>query len=166
MVELQATTSHGTVTLIGVAVAEGGMVVTTADLLIGVRSIDMVGPGGKLEQASIVGTDATSNVALVNVPEDVPVAPFSDDAALGGGAPDTVLGYASSGGSAVDVPGHPRALAAVATGTSSDACPASGMAAITSSPGLATADRGRAVAQRERRGHRHPLRTRSGLVVR
>ena len=33
MVELQATTAHGTVTLIGVAVAEGGLVVTTADLL-------------------------------------------------------------------------------------------------------------------------------------
>jgi putative serine protease PepD len=138
MVELQATTTHGTVTLIGVAVAEGGMVVTTADLLVGVHRIDMVGPGGKLEQASIVGTDATSNVALVNVPSDVPVAPFSDDGTLGGGAPDTVLGYAPSGGSAVGFQATAGTLAAVATASTSDACPDSGMAAITSSPGLAT----------------------------
>ena len=106
MVELQAATTHGTVTLIGVAVAEGGMVVTTADLLGGVQRIDMVGPGGKLEQASVVGTDATSNVALVNVPADVPVAPFSDDGALGGGAPDTALSYVPAGGSSVAFAAH------------------------------------------------------------
>ncbi|HEX3334724.1 MAG TPA: trypsin-like peptidase domain-containing protein [Acidimicrobiales bacterium] len=138
MVELHATTNHGTVTLIGVAVAEGGMVVTTANLLTGVEHIDMVGPGGKLEQASVVGTDATSNVALVNVPADVPVAPFSDDGALGGGAPDTVLNYAPSGGSAVALVGTAGTLSAVATASTSAACPDSGMAALTSSPGLAS----------------------------
>ncbi len=73
-------TSHGTVHLLGVAVAEGGMVVTTAGLLTDVRSIAMVGAGGKLEQASLVGTDTTSDIALVEVPEDLPVAPFADDA--------------------------------------------------------------------------------------
>ena len=138
MVELQATTTHGTVTLIGVAVAEGGMVVTTANLLSGVQRIDMVGPGGKLEQASVVGTDATSNVALVNVPADVPIAPFSDDDALGGGAPDTALAYVSAGGSNLALAATPGTLSAVATGSTSAACPDSGMAAITSSPGLST----------------------------
>jgi putative serine protease PepD len=138
MVELQATTSHGTVMLIGVAVAEGGMVVTTADLLGGVTRIDMVGPGGKLEQASIVGTDTTSNVALVNVPDDVPVAPFSDDGALGGGTPDTVLSYVPAGSSSVEYQATAGMLTAVATGSTSAACPDSGMAAITSSPGLTT----------------------------
>lgn len=138
MVELQATTTHGTVTLVGVAVAEGGMVVTTADLLAGVQRIDMVGNDGKLEQASIVGTDATSDVALVDVPADVPVAPFSDDGALAGGAPDTVLSYASSGGSTVGFRATPGTLTAVATGNTSSVCPDNGMAAITSSPGLGT----------------------------
>ena len=47
MVELQVATGHGTAALIGVAVAEGGLVATTADLLGGVRRIVMVGPGGK-----------------------------------------------------------------------------------------------------------------------
>jgi S1-C subfamily serine protease len=136
MVELQATTSKGTVTLIGVAVAEGGMVVTTADVLAGVRRIDMVGPGGKLEEASIVGTDPTSNVALVNVPADVPVAPFADDGALGGGAPDIALSYGETGSSAGALRATAGSVTAVAIGNA--ACPDSGMAAITSSPGLTT----------------------------
>jgi S1-C subfamily serine protease len=135
MVELQATTSHGTVTLIGVAVAEGGMVATTANLLTGLQRIDMVGPSGKLQRASVVGTDATSNVALVNVPADVPVAPFSDDGALAGGAPDTALAYVPDGGS-VALQATAGSLSAVATGNG--ACPDNGMATITSSPGLAT----------------------------
>jgi S1-C subfamily serine protease len=136
MVELQASTSHGTVTLIGVAVAEGGMVATTADLLSGLQRIDMVGPDGKLKRASVVGTDATSNVALVDVPADVPVAPFSDDGALGGGAPDTALAYVPAGGSAVALQATAGSLSAVAT--ENGACPDNGMAVITSSPGLAT----------------------------
>ena len=45
----------------------------------------MVGPGGKLEPASVVATDKTSDIALVNVPEDLPVAPFADDTSLSGG---------------------------------------------------------------------------------
>jgi S1-C subfamily serine protease len=136
LVELQATTSHGSVTLIGVAVAEGGMVATTADLLAGVQRIDMVAPGGKLEHASVVATDATSNVALVNVPADVPVAPFADDGALGGGAPDNAVGFAPATGSTVALQATPGSLTAVATGSTSAACPDSGMGAITSSPGL------------------------------
>jgi putative serine protease PepD len=138
MVELRATTAHGTVMLVGVAVAEGGLVVTTANFLGGVQRIDLVGPGGKLERASVVGTDATSNVALVDVPADVPVAPFSDDGALGGGAPDTALGYASAGGSSVALQATAGTLTAVATGSPSAACPDGGMAALTSSPALAS----------------------------
>jgi putative serine protease PepD len=153
MVELQATTTHGTVTLIGVAVAEGGMVVTTANLLGDVQRLDMVGPGGRLEQASVVGSDATSNIALVNVPADVPVAPFSDDAALGGGAPDTALAYVPAGGSGVAFQATPGTLAAVATGSTGAACPDSGMAAITSSPGLTTQTAG------------EPLLNASGAVI-
>ena len=48
MVELQATTSHGIVALIGIAVAEGGLVVTTADALGGLEHLSVVGPGGTL----------------------------------------------------------------------------------------------------------------------
>jgi putative serine protease PepD len=138
VVELQADTAHGTVRLLGVAVAEGGMVVTTAGLLTDVRSIAMVGAGGKLEQASVVGTDATSDVALVEVPADLPVAPFADDGSLAGGAPDMVLGLAAaSGGSGgVALRETPGSVTAVATDIASG--PAGGMAAIVSSPALTT----------------------------
>ncbi|HWF15845.1 MAG TPA: trypsin-like peptidase domain-containing protein [Acidimicrobiales bacterium] len=135
MVELRATTAHGTVTLIGVAVADGGLVVTTASLLSDVRSISMVGSGGKLERASIVGTDAASDIALVDVPEDVPLAPFSDDGSLAGGAPDTVLSLvASGGGRAGALHATSGAITGVATNIASG--PANGMAAITSAPAM------------------------------
>ncbi len=135
MVELRASTAHGTVTLIGVAVADGGLVVTTASLLSDVRSISMVGAGGKLERASIVGTDAASDIALVDVPEDVPLAPFSDDGALAGGAPDTVLSLVSGGGRAGALHATSGAITGVATNIASG--PANGMAAITSAPAMA-----------------------------
>ena len=97
IVELRAVTAHGTATLIGVAVAEGGMVATTADVLSGLRRLDLVGPGGHLEPASVVGTDSSSDIALIDVPENVPVAPFSDDVGVGGGTPDLTLTLVPSG---------------------------------------------------------------------
>ena len=77
MVELQATTSHGLVAVIGIAVAEGGLVVTTADALGGLEHLSVVGPGGSSRTPASSAIDHGSDVALVQVPEDVPVAPFS-----------------------------------------------------------------------------------------
>jgi putative serine protease PepD len=132
IVELQATTTHGTVLLVGVAVAEGGVVATTADLLGGLQRIAMVGPGGKLQTASVVATDKTSDVALVNVPEDLPVASFADDAGLASGAPDLALSFVPAGGHAVALRCTSGAVtnvgAAIANG------PASTMPSITSTP--------------------------------
>ena len=85
MVQLRADTSHGVVSLVGVAVAEGGLVATTADALSGLRSISMITGDGRSFRASLVGVDNASDVALVSVPDDVPVAPFADDAALSAG---------------------------------------------------------------------------------
>ncbi|MGD0749401.1 MAG: S1C family serine protease [Acidimicrobiales bacterium] len=136
MVELRATTAHGTVVLIGVAVAEGGIVVTTADLLGGVRRIVMVGPGGKLEPASIVAKDATSDVALVDVPVDVPVAPFANDTGLNGGSPDLLLSFVPAGTGSLALHCTPGAVTGV--GTAIAGGPAGGMPAITSSAATAT----------------------------
>jgi S1-C subfamily serine protease len=110
-------------------------VVTTASLLSDVRSISMVGSGGKLERASIVGTDATSDLVLVNVPADVPIAPFSDDAALAGGTPDTVLSLVSAGGATAALHATSGSVTGVATDIPNG--PAQGMAAIISSPAMA-----------------------------
>jgi len=121
-------------------VAEGGLVVTTADLLSGVQQISMVGPAGKLERATVVGMDGPSDVALVNVPEDVPVAPFADDAGVNNGSPDMLLSYVPAGGSSVAV--HATAGTVVSVGTGVDTNQASGMALISSSPAVASAAAG------------------------
>jgi S1-C subfamily serine protease len=91
IVALRAETDHGTVDLVGVAVAEGGLVATPASGLVGLRSLSMVGAGGRLMRSSVVGLDPTSGLALVNVPDDVPVAPFADDGALNVGTADMTL---------------------------------------------------------------------------
>ena len=132
MVELQVTTAQGTVALIGVAVAEGGLVVTTADLLVGAHRVVLVGPGGKLEPATVVATDKASDVALVTVPEDLPVAPFADDGGLDGGTPDLTLSFVPAGGASVALHCTPGAVTGVATAIASG--PAGGMPTISSSP--------------------------------
>ena len=136
IVELKAVTAHGTATLIGVAVAEGGMVATTADLLSGLRRLDLVGPGGHLEPASLVGTDSSSDIALINVPENVPVAPFSDDVGVSGGTPDLTLTLVPSG-SALVLRCTPGSVTSV--GTAIPGGPADGMPAIDSSSPAAAA---------------------------
>ena len=134
IVELQATTTHGTVLLVGVAVAEGGLVATTADLLGGLQRLDMVGGGGKLQAASVVATDKTSDVALVSVPVDLPVATFADDSGLDNGAPDMALSFEAAGGHAVALRSTAGAVTDVGTAIASG--PASTMPSITSSPAM------------------------------
>ncbi len=151
MVELQATTAHGTVSLVGVAVAEGGLVATTADLLRGVQRIVMIGPDGKAEPASVVATDAASDVALVNVPEDLPVAPFADDSALDSGAPDLTLSYVPAGGREIALHCTPGSVTAVGSAIAEG--PAGGMPSITSSAPAPTITGGQ------------PLLTASGQVL-
>ena len=143
MVELRATTTHGTVALVGVAVAEGGLVATTADLLRGATHVGVVGPSGKLESASVVGTDADSDVALVTVPEDLPVAPFADDTTVNGGAPDLVLSYVPAGATTVALHCTPGSVTGV--GGAIPAGPAAGMPSITTSVGAPAASSGGAV---------------------
>jgi serine protease Do len=132
IVQLQATTARGTVPLIGVAVAEGGLVATTADLLGGLQRIVMVGPDGKLEAASVVAIDKTSDIALVNVPEALPVAPFADDTNLGTGTPDLALTFVPAGGGSVAL--HCTAWTVADVGAAIASGPASTMPSITSSP--------------------------------
>ncbi len=95
VVQLRAATNHGVVSLVGVAVAEGGLVATTADGLAGLRRISMVSTNGRLLKASVIGVDDASDVALISVPDDVPVAPFADDAALSEGNAAMTLSVAS-----------------------------------------------------------------------
>jgi len=85
LVALLTTGSGGTALDCAVAVAPGGLVATSADALAGVTSVD-VWRGGRWMPATIVGTDADSDVGLVRVPFDVPVAQFTDESGVSRGA--------------------------------------------------------------------------------
>jgi S1-C subfamily serine protease len=104
MVQLRAVTGHGTESLVGVAVAEGGLLATTAEALSGLRSLWMIGPGGHALKASVLGVDGASDLALINVPVDVPVAPFADDTTLSVGTTAMMLNMAAP------VTGHTMSL--------------------------------------------------------
>jgi S1-C subfamily serine protease len=131
MVELRADTTHGTVTLVGVAVAEGGQVATTAAALSGLRRLDMVGPDGRLLHASVVGIDRTSDIALVEVPDDLPVPTFADDVTLDDGSADMTLTAAMTSGGTVALHSTPGSVTGI--GGAIPSGPASGMPGITSS---------------------------------
>ncbi len=131
MVALEATTSRGTVEMVGIAVAEGGLVATLADPLGGARQLVMVGPGGRREAASVVAIDHGSDVALVDVPQDLPVATFADDGALGDGAPDITLSFVPGAGSSVAL--HATSSSVTGVGAAIQGGPADGMPSITTS---------------------------------
>jgi S1-C subfamily serine protease len=130
MVQLRAVTSHGVVSLVGVAVAEGGLVATTADGLAGLREISMISSDGRRYKASVIGVDDASDVALVSVPEDVPVAPFADDAALSEGNAAMTLSVSPAVNGSVTLHCQDGTLTGIDTAI--DAGWAEGMPAITS----------------------------------
>jgi S1-C subfamily serine protease len=131
MVQLRAETNHGVVSLVGVAVAEGGLVATTADGLSGLHSIAMIGANGRRMRARVLAIDAPSDLALVSVPVDVPVAPFADDASLNAGSADMTLSMASAENGTMTLKCLDGSVTAVGTEIASGW--AKGMPAITSS---------------------------------
>jgi S1-C subfamily serine protease len=130
VVQLQAVTSHGIISLVGVAVAEGGLLATAADGLTGLHSLSMIGTDGRRLQASVLSIDPSSDVALISVPDDVPVAPFADDATLNGGSADMTLSMAALNNGTMAL--HCEAGSVTGIGTAIAAGPAKGMPGITS----------------------------------
>lgn len=80
MVSLHVSTASGVTQDCGVVVAEGGLVATTFDAVARARSITAVTPAGTLLPVSVLATDQASDVALLRVPAELPVARFADDA--------------------------------------------------------------------------------------
>jgi putative serine protease PepD len=130
VVQLEADTSHGVVSLVGVAVAEGGLVATTADGLSGLQSLWMVGTDGRRVRASVLSADGSSDLALVSVPDDLPVAPFADDAALTDGSADVTLSMTAESGGAMTL--HAGTGSVTSIGTMIGSGWAKGMPGITS----------------------------------
>ncbi len=80
IVALAITTKHGrTVRSTGVTVERGGIIVTPASAVAGATSISTVDADGQRNSASLVAVDLGSNLAIVHVQRNLPVAPFSKD---------------------------------------------------------------------------------------
>jgi S1-C subfamily serine protease len=95
LVALLATGSSGTTVDCAVAVAPGGLVATTADALAGATSVD-AWRQGRWVPATIVGTDSDSDVGLVRVPFDLPVAQFTDETTVTRGARVWTMGVTAA----------------------------------------------------------------------
>jgi serine protease Do len=132
VVQLVADTTHGAVSLVGVAVAEGGLVVTTADGLTGLHSLWMIGLDGRRLRASVQAVDSTSDLALVSVPDDIPVAPFADDVALADGSADMTLSMMALTDGTLSLHSEPGSVTGIGAMIGSGS--AKGMPDITSSP--------------------------------
>jgi len=78
MVALKVSSSRGIVEGCGVAVAAGGLIATTADAVSGAASIMVTTAGGRKERATVVGMDKKSDIALLRVSDNLPVARFTD----------------------------------------------------------------------------------------
>jgi serine protease Do len=85
LVALLTTGPTGTRVDCSVAVASGGFVATTADALVGATSVQAM-RGGHWVSATVVGFDPASDVGLVHVPFEVPVAHFTDLTAVSPGS--------------------------------------------------------------------------------
>ena len=117
VVQLRADTSNGIVPLVGVAVAEGGLVATTAEGLSGLHSLWMVGAGGRQLRASVLGYDSASDVALV-------------DATLTNGSGDMTLSLTAVAGGTMSL--HCTAGSVTSVAAMIGSGPAQGMPDITS----------------------------------
>jgi putative serine protease PepD len=131
MVALEVSTSDGVAEDCGVAVAPGGLVVTTADAVDGARTVTAVVAGGTRVGAAVLAVDRGSDVAVVRVDADVPVARFADDATVSAGHAAMVIALAARSGN--DTPDAPiwadGSVQSVATAIQGG--DASGLAALT-----------------------------------
>ena len=107
--------------------ADGGLVAPTAATVRGARSITAVTAAGTHETATVVATDRASDLALLRVSTDLPVAPFTDDASTAAGRPVLVVAVAPR-------PKRPATMwstgTVAATGATVTGGGATGMAAI------------------------------------
>lgn len=131
MVALTVTVAGRSIHSTGVTVESGGLVVALASAVAGATSINTVDPDGRRTSAAVLASDQNSNLAILRVGSDLPVAQFSDDADMKPGdatvavAPEPRAGNAGvtdavyagtvrSSGTAVDADATTSAMSATA----------------------------------------------------
>jgi len=96
MVSLRVSTASGVSQGCGVVVASGGLVLTTFDAVAKARSLTAVTATGTRLSASVVATDQESDVALLRVPANLPVAPFAGGTGAATGRRATAMAAATN----------------------------------------------------------------------
>jgi S1-C subfamily serine protease len=132
MVALTVTVAGKTIHSTGVTVESGGLVVALASAVTGATSITTVEPDGRRTSAAVLASDQNSNLAVLRVDGDLPVAQFSEDTDMkpgdatvavasepranhAGGVTDAVYaGTVRSSGTAVDADATTSAMSATA----------------------------------------------------
>lgn len=79
MVALTVTVAGRSIHSTGVTVERGGLVVALASAVAGATSITTVDANGRRTSAAVLASDQSSNLAVLRVHGDLPVAQFSDD---------------------------------------------------------------------------------------
>jgi len=87
LVALRISTPDGDTVACAIGVRGSGLVATTADALIRATSVMALTPNGHWEKASVVAIDPDSDVGLLRVPYDVPIARFVNEAGIQKGLP-------------------------------------------------------------------------------
>jgi S1-C subfamily serine protease len=100
----------------------------------------MVGTDGRRVRASFLSADGGSDVALISVPDDLPVAPFADDGTLTDGSADMTLSMTAPTGGTMDL--HAEAGSVTSIGTMIGSGSAKGMPGITSAAPSALSQEG------------------------
>jgi S1-C subfamily serine protease len=144
LVALVVTVPGGQRSGTAVAVASGGYLVTTADLVAGATGLSARAPGAGPVTATVVATDQSSDVALVRVPVSLSPPAFADDGGTRAGSAALVMASVAAS-SAAPVWSH-CTVEQVAGGV--PAGPAKGMAAITASAAAPTDVAGAALVDR------------------
>jgi S1-C subfamily serine protease len=77
-VVLSVDKAAGTSTSTGVVAESGGIIVTSAAVLAGARSVTAIEPDGSRQAATVVGTDPDTGLAVVHISDDLPAATFDE----------------------------------------------------------------------------------------
>lgn len=128
MVLLQVTTASGTRQACAVAVEEGGLLATAANVVEGARRIVAVTASGSRARAKVLAVDTGSDIALLQVPQAVPVAQFDQQDQLSAGGHAVVMALTTAGSRRVRASRVPAVISAPAAAVTRGS--ASGMAAV------------------------------------
>jgi S1-C subfamily serine protease len=148
MVALRVVGATGTTTVTALVAESGGIIVTSAQALVGARSVTAIEPDGSRQTPVAVGVDPTSGLAVLRIADDLPAADFDTaDPAIGATAVAAVLVPGSRAGASPLTEIYGGTVTSAGQALASDAATTTFSATGVQVP-LSDADRGCALVDR------------------